>query len=81
MPTGIYGAWIAINFSLLWLVIFLSLGISLVFLALFGRGRRWYDHVTFFTAVFIISLAIVLFLVKLMFGQGVIITRDFFPLH
>ena len=80
MPYGVYGAWVAIDFRLLWLVLFLSAGISLVLIGLKSGPRRWHEYVTLFVALFVINFIGILVLLKLFIGKSILITRDFFPL-
>ena len=81
MPYGIYGVWLAIDFRLLWLTLLLSTGLSFILMAFIGKGSKWHEYITLFVSILVISFIFTLIIIELLFGRGVIITRDFFPLQ
>ena len=80
MPYGVYGAWLVIDFRLMWLTLLLSVGLSMIVLAVFVHHRRWHEYVTLFFAISTIIFLLVLLVLMVFFGHSVIMTRDFFRL-
>ncbi len=81
MPYGIYGAWMTVDFRLLWFTLVLSVGLSLVILAIFVKDRSWHEYVTLFFAVATIMFLLILLALRLFFDHSIIVTRDFFRLR
>jgi len=81
MPYGLYGAWLTVDFRLLWFGLILSIGISLIILAFFIQNRRWHEYLTLFMAISTITFLLTLLVLRLFFGHSIIVTRDFFPLN
>jgi hypothetical protein len=81
MPYGVYGAWLVIDFRLMWMTIILSIGLSLIVLALFVRNRRWHEYITLFVAISTIVFLLVTLVLIVFFGRSVIMSRDFFLLQ
>jgi len=80
MPYGVYGAWLVIDFRLMWFSFILSISISLVIIALFIRNKGWHEYLTLFLAISTIVFLLILVVLNVFFGHAIIISRDFFPL-
>ena len=52
-----YAGWFTLDVRVLVTMVLFALAIAVIVLALWGKARRWDEHVVAFLAVFVLSLA------------------------